>query len=85
MMMALGGDLVASDRLDEAHGPQDLAAADGSVPGVYKWRSFKARSETGVIGDARLATPEKGELPLNAAATAPSERLMREETWALPY
>lgn len=42
-------------------------------------------SERGVIGDGRLATPEKGELLLNAAAAALAEPILRDETWAPPF
>lgn len=58
MMMALAADLVRHDKLPEAHGPTH------STPrplGVARYRSFRSFSDSGVVGDARRATPAKGE------------------------
>lgn len=58
LMMALAPDLVRREKLAEAVGPSH------STPrplGVGRHRSFRSFSETGVVGDARKATKEKGE------------------------
>ena len=46
-------------------------------PTVARYRPFREMTETGVIGDARKATPEKGRAFLDAAADALA-RLLRE-------
>jgi creatinine amidohydrolase len=58
LMMALSPDLVRREKLPEAVGPSH------STPrplGVGRYRSYRSFSETGVVGDARKATKEKGE------------------------
>ena len=58
LMLALAPDLVRREKLAEAHGPKH------STPrplGVARYRSFQSFSESGVVGDARRATKEKGE------------------------
>jgi creatinine amidohydrolase len=44
---------------------------------VARYRPFREMTATGVIGDARRATPEKGRAFLDAAADA-LVRLLRE-------
>ena len=70
MMLAVRPDLVATDRLAEAQGP--MAPRAGAVLGAafHRWRSFGEVTATGVIGDARRASAEKGERLLAAAAEA---------------
>ena len=70
MMLAVRLDMVDQSRLAEAHGP--MAARAGATLGaaLHHWRSFADITETGVIGDARRATAEKGERLLEAAADA---------------
>lgn len=82
MMMALWPDLVDRDRLAEAVGP--MAERAGSVLNqpLHRWRSFADITPTGVIGDARRASPEKGERLLAAAAEALAGPLSRGEPWA---
>jgi creatinine amidohydrolase len=58
LMMALAPDLVRQERLPEAVGPSH------STPrplGVARYRPYRSFTETGVVGDARRATKEKGE------------------------
>lgn len=82
MMMAVRPDLVDRDRLADAVGP--MADRAGSVLNrpLHRWRSFREMTASGVIGDARRATPEKGERLLEAAAEALASRLGRGEPWA---
>lgn len=81
MMMALRPDLVLMERLSEAHGPYN---ADGSSPlnrPLNSWRSFKDITPSGVIGDARRATPEKGRKLTEAAARALADNLLSGAPW----
>ena len=67
MMMVLAPGAVREPRLPEAFGARD------GLPGrptVSRHRSFREMTETGVIGDARRATPEKGQACLDACADA---------------
>lgn len=67
MMMVLAPGCVREPRLAEAFGARD------GVPGrstVSRHRSFRDMTETGVIGDARRASPEKGQACLDACADA---------------
>jgi creatinine amidohydrolase len=50
-------------------------------PGFRRQRSFVELTDTGVIGDPRAATPEKGERLLEAASTRLAEELGRAELW----
>lgn len=67
MMMVLAPGSVREPRLPEAFGARD------GLPGrptVSSHRSFREMTETGVIGDARRATPQKGQACLDACADA---------------
>ena len=67
MMMVLAPGSVREPRLAEAFGARD------GLPGrptVSRHRSFREMTETGVIGDARRATPQKGQACLDACADA---------------
>lgn len=67
MMMVLAPGSVREPRLAEAFGARD------GLPGratVSRHRSFREMTETGVVGDARRATPEKGQACLDACADA---------------
>jgi len=81
MMLALRPDSVRLDRLAEAHGPMSTRV-EGQPPGLALRRSFRAISETGVIGDARPATAEKGEALLAAIGTALAGLLLNKALWA---
>ncbi|MEZ2408354.1 creatininase family protein [Bosea sp. RCC_152_1] len=67
MMMVLAPGSVRDDRLGEAHGARDGAPGR---PTVSRHRSFREMTETGVIGDARRASVEKGRACLDACAEA---------------
>jgi creatinine amidohydrolase len=79
MMLAARPELVNTDRLGDAHGPECGLQSD-NVP-VYLWRSFEEITESGVAGDARLATAGKGEKLLAACAERLAELLAAPETW----
>ncbi len=67
MMMVLAPGSVREPRLGEAFGARD------GLPGrptVSRHRTFRDITETGVIGDARRATPAKGQACLDACADA---------------
>jgi creatinine amidohydrolase len=81
MMLAVRPDLVDKARLPETLGAQAEGAGSVLSPALHRWRSFKEIAPTGVIGDARRATAEKGERLLEAAASALAERLARGEPW----
>ena len=81
MMMALKPDLVDRSRLEEAHGPNLGVGAALSRP-IHAWKSFKDLTPSGVVGDARRATPQKGEAILDACAAGIAERLLKGEPWA---
>jgi creatinine amidohydrolase len=68
-------------RLSEAFGPQAADARALLSPPLHRWRSFQEISSTGVIGDARRASAEKGERLLEAAADALAEKLAAGEPW----
>lgn len=80
MMLALRPQSVDTTRLAEARGPMPERGSALASP-LHRWRSFADLTKTGVIGDARRATAAKGELLLEAAATALAERLAAGEPW----
>jgi creatinine amidohydrolase len=82
MMMAIQPDLVARDRLGEAVGPAGTRAGTVLQMPLNRWRSFKEITPSGVIGDARRASAEKGERLFEASAEALATRLARGEPWA---
>ena len=77
MVLALRPELVDSSRFAEA------SFAEGKSPGgaAYRWRSFAARTASGVIGDPTAASAEKGERLLDAAAAALADLLQNEAFW----
>ena len=81
MMMAIEPDLVARDRLSEAVGPAATRAGTVLQMPLNRWRSFKEITPSGVIGDARRASADKGERLFEASAEALAERLARGEPW----
>lgn len=78
MMMAVAPDTVRRERLGEATGMMDARPAALMRPVVARYRSFKAYTASGVIGDARRASPEKGEKLLSACADALADWLRTE-------
>src|SRR5205823_5020636 len=79
MMMAAFSDCVRSDRLVEAVGPENPRGLT-SAP-LQVWKSFKELTPTGVMGDARRASAEKGEKLLDIAAALLAEQLIAGEPW----
>lgn len=77
-------DLVATDHLKGAMGPDfpELSSFVGTAP--YRWRSFATRTTSGVLGNAEKSTPEKGERQLSAASQRLADILLTEELWDLP-
>jgi creatinine amidohydrolase len=67
MMMVLAPGSVREPRLAEAFGALDRTPRRQVVS---RHRSFREMTETGVVGDARRATPQKGQACLDACADA---------------
>ena len=80
MVQALRPELVDQGRVAEARTAED----DGGPPGAYRWRSFPARTASGVIGDPTAASAEKGERLLEAASAALADLLLDEPFWRRP-
>lgn len=80
MMMAAAPDLVFTAELPKAVGPQSSMGSALSKP-LNLWRSFKDQTPTGVLGDARRASAQKGERLLDTAARLMAERLIAGEPW----
>jgi len=80
MVLALRPELVDPTRFAEA------SFAEGQSPGgaAYRWRSFAARTASGVIGDPTAASAEKGERLLEAAADAVAGLILNQQFWAEP-
>jgi creatinine amidohydrolase len=71
---------VRPERLEEAHGPASSRLA-GQPPGLLMRRSFREITETGVVGDARIASAEKGARLLDAIAARCAEVLANPRLW----
>jgi creatinine amidohydrolase len=80
MMLAAFADCVRRDRIADAFGPTGNRGL-GIAPPLNVWRSFKEITPSGVIGDARKATAEKGEKLLDVAAALLAEKLIAGEPW----
>ncbi len=80
MMMAAHPDLVDSSRLDEAVGPSP-GMAEVLSPAVMRWRSFAELTPSGVLGDARRASPEKGERLFQVMSQTLAEALIAGRPW----
>jgi creatinine amidohydrolase len=79
LMMALAPDLVRHDKLPDAVGPSH------STPrplGVGRFRSYRSFSETGVVGDARRSSKEKGDRLAIVCRDALVAVLDDAEAWA---
>ncbi len=85
MMLALTPELVDMARAQDAVGPtgRELKDAAGTEAAI-RYRSFKSRTSHGAIGDPRLASADKGERLLDAAAEAVAKLVATEEFWTLP-
>lgn len=85
MLLALAPDLVDMRRAGDIVGPTEREVAEVTgTDAAHRWRSFKARTSHGVIGDPRAATAEKGERLLEAAAEAVAKLCANTEFWNLP-
>lgn len=61
MMMALAPELVKHDRLQDAYGGQESERQGAPIlRRTARHRSFKDKTDSGVVGDARRANAEKG-------------------------
>lgn len=78
LMLALAGALVRRDKLSDAHGP---AHSTPRPLGVGQYRSFRSFSASGVVGDARRASAEKGERLAIACRDALAAVLLDEKAW----
>ncbi len=79
LMMVVAPDAVRREKLPEAHGP-----AHSSTPpaGIARYRSFRDVTTSGVIGDARRASPQKGEKMLAALRDGIAAVLRNPATWS---
>jgi creatinine amidohydrolase len=81
MMLALRPDLVRLDRISEAYGPASTQV-EGQPAALAMRRPYKAMTPSGVVGDARTATAEKGEALLTAITERIAEQLANKALWA---
>lgn len=81
MMMALAPASVRIERIAEAIPAEGPVAGTGLPPGVSRARSFARFAPTGVIGDPRAASAEKGERLLAAAAEGLAAILADSAFW----
>ena len=81
MMMAVRPDLVDDAELPNALGPQASGAGSVLSPPLHRWRSFQEFAPTGVIGDARRSSADKGERLLEAASSALADQLALGKPW----
>ncbi|MFE4451197.1 creatininase family protein [Streptomyces sp. NPDC056796] len=80
MMMAALPGLVRTEHLPEAHGPRITLPAESTEP-VYMAVPFERITPSGVAGDARVASAEKGETLLSGCADALADIIVRDP-WA---
>ncbi len=80
MMMAAFPELIRTEHLPEAHGPRIVLPAESTEP-VFMAVTFDRVTESGVAGDARVASPEKGERLLSGCARALADLVVRDP-WA---
>jgi creatinine amidohydrolase len=78
MMLALAPELVRGEALEAAHGPPHVHRRPLAL-GQY--RSFRDFTPSGVVGDARRASRQKGEKLLAACAAALAAALKDPHTW----
>ena len=83
MMMAIAGDIVKKDKLDEAM--QQAPARVDAPAGFSRFYSFSERAPvTGTWGDPRAATAEKGARFLAVQAEALAEAIRNKVLWSRP-
>jgi creatinine amidohydrolase len=81
MMMVVHPGLVNTERFAEAHGP-GFNILGSLVPSLKRFHSFTELTPSGVLGDARKASADKGAKLLAACAAALAARLRAGEPWA---
>jgi creatinine amidohydrolase len=79
LMMVVAPDSVRRDKLPEAHGP---AHSSSPPAGIVRYRSFRDITPSGVIGDARRSTPQKGEKLLAALRDGMAAVIRDPATWS---
>jgi creatinine amidohydrolase len=90
MMMALAPDLVRREQIEAAAAgamaPGEIAGVSSSDGvGIQRFRSFAERAPgTGVRGDPRAATPQKGEALLQTAAANLAAAMANPALWSAP-
>ena len=83
LMLHLTTGCVRMDRLAEAHGPQS-SRPPAQPRGLFMQRNFLSMTQSGVIGDARRATAQKGEAVLEAIGIRLAEVLGDPALWVKP-
>jgi creatinine amidohydrolase len=81
MMMVVAPETVRRDKLAEAHGPAHWTLSPATVA---RFRSFRDATPSGVIGDARRATPEKGDKLIAACRDGLIAVLRDPQLWQPP-
>jgi len=81
MMLHLTTGTMRAEQLPNAHGPH-TTRPPAQPKGLVIQRSFRAVSESGVIGDARRASAEKGGKLLEAISTRLAEVLGDRSIWS---
>lgn len=84
MLLALAPDLVDMAKAEDAVGPTEVELSAVAGDAAHRYRSFKARTRHGAIGDPRAATAAKGEKLLDAAADAVAKLIANDRFWSLP-
>jgi creatinine amidohydrolase len=80
MMLAAFPDSVRRERIAEAFEAETTRGRAFERP-LNVWKSFKDLTPSGVMGDARKASAEKGEKLLDIAAELLAEKLVAGEPW----
>jgi creatinine amidohydrolase len=83
MVMALRPELVDESQFETARHVEPGQVA-GQTQAVYARTAFEERTPSGAVGDPTVASAEKGEKLLEAAATAVAGVLSDDQRWVLP-
>jgi creatinine amidohydrolase len=81
LVMALRPELVDESAVADAACPDPRDAGDTRDDGAYRWESFAAKTPSGVLGDPRAASAEKGRRLLDLLAGRLAERLADPTFW----
>jgi creatinine amidohydrolase len=82
MMMVMAAPTVKMDRLKDARGPHFDNPREVLAPAWQQFRSLKAYTANGVIGDATTASVKKGEHCIAACAEALAAKLTDTSLWS---